>query len=290
MTQLHWRNYADLVRDTMKLAPMLADVDAIVGIPRSGMFPAAILATALHKPLGMIGEVDPTSEPVYPVILFASGARLKDGPPRRLSVAVVDDSVLVGSAMNKAHNSFEDHESLHVVRACVYCHPASTDKVDAYAVALPSPRVFEWNLFGSELSKHSILDIDGVLCPDPPVPEDDWAAYLDYLVSAPLLHKPLFKVAGLVTNRLEKTRDVTEAWLADHGIEYGTLTMAPFESAQARRRMSTPADLKSAWYAGFIESHPTPGILIESHDHIASQVARNVRRPVVSLQSMRCFE
>lgn len=279
---LNFRNYRDLVRDTMKLAPALRDVDAIVGVPRSGMLPATILATALHKPLA----APPTG--TYDLVV-AAGARVRKvlGPVER--VAVVDDSVWTGAAIERATAPVIDAlpGSAEVLRACVYMHPDAHEHVDHWAVDVPGPRVFEWNLFGSEMIRHSMIDIDGVLCPDPPMNEDDRAAYVEYILDAPLLHKPLFPVAALATNRIQFYRAETEEWLAKNGIEYGELVMAPFESAAARRRMSNPIELKAAWYLDHARTHP--GIFIESHDRIAQGIAQIVGRPVVSCQSMEVF-
>lgn len=286
MGALNWRNLDDLARDTMLLAPKLRDVDAIVGIARSGVLPAAILATALHKPLAMCETADHGEGFVDKEgISIACGRRLRESPEDRTlrRVAVVDDSVLTGLTFRGV---LSEHAGPDFIRACVYLQPGAEEHVDHFAMHLPAPRIFEWNLFGSELIKHSILDIDGVLCPDPPMMEDDRAAYEDYIASAPILNKPLFPVAAICTNRIEPYREVTENWLRDNGIEFGALHMAPFSTAEARRRMSTPADLKSAWYA----NHDAPGVLVESHDWIAEVVARNVGRPVISLQSRRCFE
>lgn len=276
---LNWRNLSDLRRDTLLLADRLRHVDAIVGLPRSGMFPASILATHLHKPVGML---DPTGS-----LAIGGGARLDEWSVR--SIALIDDSVLTGSAMNRALAAIAFAGDMGIERietACVYWHPQDLDHVEHYAVELPAPRVFEWNLFGSEISKHSLFDIDGVLCPDPPMAEDNQREYEEYIGAAPLLFKPLFPVAAICTNRIEPYRATTEAWLAANGIEYGALHMAPFDTPPARRRLSTPIDLKSAWYAG----HEHPGVLVESHDAIAEAVAYNVGRPVISMQSRRCFE
>jgi hypothetical protein len=267
---LNFRNYSELIRDTLKLAPALADVDAIVGVPRSGMFPASVLATYLHKPLAIGGYLHP----------FA-GARIPMPENMDRGVwAVVDDSVFTGAAMKNTYHGNG------IVKACVYMTPGAEEHVDHFACHVDQPRLFEWNLFGSDISRESLFDIDGVLCPDPPMPEDSETAYLEYIAKAPMKYRPLYKVAGIVTNRLEKRREVTEAWLAANGVEYDTLQMAPFSTPQARRRMSSPSDLKSAWYS----AHTRPGILVESHDRIAEVVSRNTGRPVVSVQSMRCFQ
>lgn len=270
---MNFRNYADLVRDTMLLAPALRDVDAIIGVPRSGMLPATILACALHKSLAIPGGP------------LEHGARMTAiAQDQCRSVAIVDDSVFTGEAMEFALEMSADMYD-EVLRACVYMKPGSEEHVDHYSVLLDQPRAFEWNLFGSELIKHCLLDIDGVLCPDPPMPEDDARAYEDYIASAPVLHRPLNPVTAICTNRIERHRQATEEWLAANEIEYGRLYMAPFPSARARRAMSTPADLKSVWYDG-----TKADLLIESHDHIAEQVAANVGQPVISVQSWRCFE
>ena len=283
MSALSWRACADLARDTLKLAPMLAGVDAIMGVPRSGMLPASILACHMHKPLGTVHF-----EHGERFFRCHHGSRLRS-PPGDVIVAVVDDSVLTGSSMKVATGSLVAPTLARgvsgVIRACVYMQPGAESHVDHFAVVVPSPRVFEWNLFGSEIIRHSLIDIDGVLCPDPPMSEDDEGAYSDYIASAPVLYMPMHGVSGVVTNRLEKYREATICWLESNGIGFGSLRMAPFGSASARRRMSTPAALKSAWYS----THTAPGVLVESHDHIASEVASCTGRPVISIQSMRCF-
>lgn len=280
---LHFRSYSDLKRDTLKLAPRLEDVDAIVGIPRSGMLPAAILATHLHKPLGMLNSLSPDE-----VICFGAGARhIADWVVK--SIALVDDSVLTGAAMLEACEQCDTRAEWkwNVTRACVYLLPGAQGHVDACSMFLPAPRVFEWNLFNSVMLDHALVDIDGVLCPDPPMLEDaDPEGYVDYIgLEAPLLYRPGRKVRGLVTNRLECHRVVTEAWLARHGIEHGGLSMAPFTTPGARRRMSTPAALKAAWLGADAKA----GLMIESHDQIAEQVGLATGKPVISIQSMRAF-
>lgn len=50
---MHFRSVADLNTDihaSLHLFPR--DIDAVIGIPRSGMLPAAIIALALNVPMG----------------------------------------------------------------------------------------------------------------------------------------------------------------------------------------------------------------------------------------------
>ncbi len=275
---LNFRNYSELIRDTLKLAPALADVDAIVGVPRSGMIPATVLAQALNKPLAMAGH-----------LIARSGNRV-DVPidvNNKGRWALVDDSVYTGRSMTQW-----TYDSEWCVRACVYMDPAvDPSLVHFAAVELPRPRIFQWNLWNCDMLRNCLIDIDGVLCPDPPMPEDAGEPYVKYIESAPVLHRPAVPVAAIVTNRLERHREATERWLAAAGVEYGQLLMAPFDTPGARRRLSTPADLKSAWYDAWVRdtSHPL-GVLIESHDRIASQVSANVGAPVISTQSWSCFQ
>ena len=49
------KTYADLYADTLALIPRLPQIQAVYGVPRSGMLPAAIIATELNVPLGMVG-------------------------------------------------------------------------------------------------------------------------------------------------------------------------------------------------------------------------------------------
>ena len=90
---------------------------------------------------------------------------------------------------------------------------------------------------------------------------------------------PTFPLNGIVTNRLERHRPQTEAWLAKHGIEYGKLIMSPYATFAERDRANDSARRKANAYA----ADPTLRLFIESDDQQAIQIAKFSGRPVFSM-------
>ncbi len=105
------------------------------------------------------------------------------------------------------------------------------------------------------------------------------ARYLDFLHNAQPRRIPSIPVKGIVTNRLERHRPETEAWLKRHGIQYGTLHMSPHPTFAVRDAAHDAAARKAAIYA----ADPTVRIFIESDDPQAQEIARRTGRPVFSV-------
>lgn len=260
------KTYADLYADTLALIPRLPRISSVYGVPRSGMLPAAIIATELNVPLGMCGAR-----------VTGGGQRLERRRRSGGSVLVIDDSVSSGHAMRQARRQVPG-----AVYAALYMRPGRGEHVDIFGEVLPRPRIFAWSLWHSAFIERCLVDFDGVLCADPPVPDDDGPAYQAAIESAVPLFRPR-KVRGIVTNRLELWRPQTEAWLAEHGIEYGTLTMNPSANARARRR-SDVAAYKAAAY-----SATDAPLFIESSDAQAERIAAISGRPALAVPSWRLW-
>jgi len=266
MSTLQWKNYADLSRDIKKLLPQIdrRRYTSVCGIPRSGMVPASMLAFELGLPLSMLG-------------CDGSGRGRRVGAtPNFGRTLVVDDSVYKGGAMAGARAVLGASADY----ACVYVTPGSEHLVDFYAEQLPGPRYFQWNVFGIHATRTFMFDMDGVLCVDPVAFDDDGPAYVDNIANAQPLHIPTVAIKAICTNRIERHRGVTEAWLDRHGVRYGELIMQPFGSAAERRELSDPATFKAQHYGkgGY-------GLYVESHKSHAANIARLARRPVLSVET-----
>lgn len=276
--------YADLARDVDALVSILPrdNIAVVFGVPRSGMIPATMVATALGVPLGMChnGSTKVTG-----------GARIRERGAGGGRLLLVDDSLSTGSAMKAALTDLisMDAPADAIIPAVVY----STPEADAKEIALryyhgrtvPLPRAFQWNLFGSALIRDALLDMDGVLCHDPEPFDDDGTKYQAAIESAIPLHLPTIPVRGIVTNRIERWRGITHDWLTRHGVEYDELVMQPYPTAAKRRQESTPASFKAAHYFG-----SDAGLFIESHDHQAGVIWRHTGKPVLSIESNRVFQ
>jgi orotate phosphoribosyltransferase len=274
---MHYRSIAELNQQVVEWTGRLPrDLDLIVGIPRSGLLVANLLALHLNLPLtdvqGLVrGET------------FEGGARLKrKGRARPLTepqtVLVVDDSVHSGRQMMAVRERLTAANLPHELRyAAAYVKPGAEDQVDYFADVVPLPRCFEWNLMHSrELLAMSCMDIDGVLCRDPENHEnDDGEKYIRFLDSAEPRHLPSEPVGWLVTCRLQKYRSHTERWLGAAGVRYEELLMMSYPDQASRQAANAYASYKADIYR-----RTGARLFIESSHAQALEIAALSKKPV----------
>lgn len=267
---MNYRSISDLskaIRSNLFRVP--ADVDLVVGIPRSGMLAASILALNLNI---RFCDVDfflkndalrsgVTRNARYPAINSPSDAK---------HILIVDDSVSSGESLQLIRNQIvAERRPQRVTYCAIYTAPSATEKVDVYFEVLKHPRVFEWNLMHRAFLQECCVDIDGVLCVDPTeLQNDDGPAYKEFLRNASPLVIPSYPVGHLVTSRLERYRGETEQWLKKHNVAYGMLHMLDLPDAKTRRLLGCHASFKAEVYGRltntelFIESEPDQAKLI----------------------------
>ncbi len=243
------RTYNDLIKCMVdNLYKIPRDIDLIVGIPRSGMMVANILALYMNLPCTDIDNFLRKGE-------FRTGDTKKcSGWIKSVSeakrVLVVDDSVSTGTALKEAKRLLEKVDCEFVWLAA-YIMPFNKSNVDIYFEVCNQPRMFEWNFMHHWGLQNSCMDIDGVLCQDPSFFEnDDGNRYKAFIKNAPPKFIPTQKVGKLVTSRLEKYRSVTELWLKRYGIEYDELIMMDGISALERQLEGNHARFKAEIYKG----------------------------------------
>jgi orotate phosphoribosyltransferase len=283
---MKYRSVADLDEDVVAWLPQLpADLELIVGIPRSGLLVASLLALHLNLPMtDVAGLIE--GRVLQPGPRYADDVTGLLDEPRR--VLVVDDSVLLGRQLETVKTRVQTARLAHTVRyAALYPAPASEHHVDFYFEIVEPPRCFEWNLMHHPwvLSK-TCMDIDGVLCRDPtPAENDDGPQYRRFLASSDRRYLPTVPVRWLVTARLEKYRSLTEEWLRANGVEYGELIMMDYPDMAARRAANAYASFKADAYARtgallFVESSPT----------LAAEIARLSGKSVFCLETRRMID
>ena len=225
---------AQLIRDCKNLLlPQVSNLNlkGVIGIPRSGMLPASMIAMWLNLPLYFL---DPQNNllPMSAATKFG-GLRMLDHKGSNGRLLIVDDTVYAGTAMSNVKSKLNEDAYF----CCVYFRPESEFKPDFYAKELKSPHLLEWNFFDSGYLKDSIFDFDGIFSPN--VPYEiciDEERYIEYIKNVkPLPHRiPKRRCKGIVTARLEKYRSITEDWLRRHGVKYGFLKMYPTEDEAKR--------------------------------------------------------
>ena len=263
---------SDLVRRNLFRIPH--DVDLVVGVPRSGMLPATMIALALNKRLTDIDSFveGRVFEPGY------RGSLQQWGEIRK--VLVVDDSVNSGMAMTKAKEQLAsvaaDYEITYLA---VIAASSGIPFVDLFFELVDDERVFEWNLFHHYLMSEACLDVDGVLNVDPEM-DDDGPLYLDFLKNAKPLHLPTVEVNTLISCRLEKYRQETEEWLHEHNVRYKNLVMLDFPDKQTRVKWGKHGEYKADYYA-----QSPCRLFVESSLRQARIIADKTHKPVICMET-----
>lgn len=278
------RTVADLNALVLRHLWRIADVDLVVGIPRSGLLAANLIALHLNVPLVTLDDF------LDGRVAQRSTRRtgLKHRPLDRAKIIIVDDAVGSGQTVDTARQKVKetvDIGSRQVLYLTPYVSAATAFKVDIYFEVFDHPRAFEWNLMHHEYTKAFCLDLDGVLCRDPTVDEnDEGPAYENFLDTAAPLVIPSRGVGAIVTARLEKYRDRTEAWLHKHRVAYQRLVMLDLPTGHERRRLRAHAKLKADAYARLGAS-----LFVESDPGQAHEIHARTGRPVYCLGTSRFY-
>ncbi len=276
---MHYRSISDLNDDIVSWIPRLPkDIDLIVGIPRSGLLVANLLAVHLNLPLtdldGLLNKR-----------MISGGDRLNRPVTlpsmRKLKILIVDDIVWTGAQLAIAKEKIALAELSHEIQyGVVYMHSYSAALVDYYYEKLPGNRLFEWALLHNQYLTDACMDIDGVLCRDTIGSEDDDGDnYRRFLTTVEPEFIPSWPVGWLVTSRLEKYRDLTEEWLERHNIPYKELVMLDLPTARERRRTNASPKFKADVY-----KRTGAKVFFESSLTEASEIANLSGRPVYSLE------
>lgn len=280
----NYQDMADALRRGLWMVPH--DVDIIVGIPRSGMIPALMLAELLNK---RCADLD----------AFIDGREMSSGRRGGLmrggnigKVLVVDDSVASGNALNAVKRRLEAMKYRYTfVYACVYAESReATSLVDICFdnIWRDGEKFYrkEWNILHlfPHLASAGMWDIDSLLCKEPPN-DKDTEAYEAYLKDAVPMIIPTTPVGAIVTYRLEKYRDVTEAWLERNGIRYKRLVMFNAPDRVTRNRTISGGGFKGKVYAAATWAR----LFYESDAHQAEVISKMSGKPVFCYENGRVY-
>lgn len=277
---MNYRNIDDLNHCILQhLSILPRDFDLIVGVPRSGMFPANLLALYLNLP---VTDLDSFRNGH----IYQTGERGKTFNRTDIKkVLVVDDSIATGNAIQKCRRSLQDIGSGCEIKYCaIYCVPEHAKDVDYHFEILAYPRFFQWNILNHGILQHACMDIDGVLCVDPtPEENDDGENYRRFLQDAAPLFIPKVPVGTLVTSRLEKYRPETVAWLEKNRVKYNKLVMLDLPDMAARQRANCHASFKAKEYG----SSTGYMLFVESSQAQAEEINRLTSKPVLCTETFQ---
>lgn len=284
---MNYRSIADIsntIRNNLHKLPR--DIDLIVGVPRSGMLAANIIALFRNLKQTDLGgyltdtplKHGSTRKTLSPQVIKPSDAK---------HVLVVDDSIDSGGSLENTRALIADIAGKQKITYCaVYSTKQSIHIPHVFLEVVEQPRFFEWNVMHRPFLAQCCLDIDGVLCLDPTdVENDDGAAYINFIRNVPPLVVPSYSVGHLVTSRLEKYRSETEHWLEKHDFVYGQLHMLDLPDAQTRRRMGCHASFKADVFRSLKDAE----LFIESEDNQAAKIADISGKPVLCSNTQKMY-
>ena len=285
MQMYNWRNFSDLantIRNNVKILP--SDIDLIVGIPRSGMIPAYMIALFLNKQACSIDEY------LNNIDLHRGERPFYASANSNRKVLIVDDSVHSGVSLNKVKNRIALNKDKLIGDTLYYCaiyaREQSKGLVDFYFEELETPRLFQWNYLNHNINSKSCFDIDGVLCCDPePWQNDDGEKYINFIKNAKPLFIPSYTIKALVTSRLEKYRKVTEEWLKNNNVKYEELYMLNLPSKEERLRLKAHGSFKAEIYSKLTDAE----LFIESDYKQAKEICALTNKPVICVSTDEIF-
>ena len=275
---------ADLVDDAMELGRHIPWklFSGIIAVARSGLIPAAILATHYHVPLWAISPIAGNLTTV------GSGHRLGDpGRPPAGRLHVMDDTASNGGTMRQILSHLTRViNARDLYSAVVYATPQAADAIDFVGRIYPKPHYLDWNWQNTFWAKALAYDFDGILCDEPPGYDDD-PSYRDFLENARPLYLPKLYPAVIVSARCEWTRPHSIAWLDRHGVSIRRLILWPGDPDD---RWKTP-DTVARWKADELRKLSRQGIHVfaESDPRLAEAIAAEADMPVICPAARRIF-
>ena len=279
---MNYQSFQDMSNLIMDNIHKFTAYDLLIGIPRSGMIPALMIASKLNMPV-----CDLYSFARHDEFTIQGGGRsqiLNFNLNNIKNPLIIDDSIHSGVSMEKAESFLRKNGILQYKTCAIYATEASKHKVDVFLDILAQPRVFEWNILQCWITNLAMFDLNGVLCVDPVV-DDDGEKYIEYITNAPLKIKPTMTIDTIVTCRLEKYRTITEQWLHGNNIQYKNLIMLPFNTKDERILWGQHAEYKAEHY----KNSPTI-LFVESSKAQADKIYNITKKPVFCIENNQLIQ
>lgn len=267
---MNYKSIKDLNLDILDWLPRLPqNLDLIVGIPRSGMLVANLMALYLDLPFTDIESF--REGRIINAGCRYGGEDINNLLNKKLNILVVDDSLNTGFEMNRIKQKLSATATTHnIFFGAVYVVADKKSNVNYYHSVLPTPRIFEWNIMNHGSLEKFCIDIDGVLCRDPEEYEnDDGDKYVHFVRNVHPKIIPKKTIGWLVTCRLEKYRAITEEWLYKNKVKYEKLIMLDLPDKKTRISTNSHSTFKA-----FVYKETNADLFVESSLSQAFEISR----------------
>ena len=272
----------NIVRENIYKIPR--DIDGVIGIPRGGMLIASVISEFLNLPL-------------YSVESFLRGEDIGFGaagktivPSSHKKYIVVDDSASSGKSFRNIREILSTRDEKFVYVAAVCDDRKKLDCVDIVLSYVREFRLFELNMFRLPLIRAMILDLDGVICENPPTWIDfDEEKYVDFITNArpkfPIRYAPL----AICTTRILKYSSITTDWLKRNNVPYKNIYMLDLPSIKERfENIKNPCvkNMKATAYNKYKKAI----LFIESNPKEAMHIFNMTGRPVLCTDNNTLYQ
>jgi uncharacterized HAD superfamily protein/orotate phosphoribosyltransferase len=267
--------YHDLVSWTLNWVPALPrDYDVIVGIPREGLLIATILSLQFGKPLATPDSL--VRGQIWTSRNNPSGKTIKN-------ILLVDDSSASGESMSDAVKYLQANGNWNISTAALFVIDEMKNTVDYHLKSIQNELV-ESALVHHKKTLKIGFDMDGVICEDCPPPIDDNEdEYVKWITTVRPRLIPTYTIDIIVSNRLEKYRHQTEAWLHNYGVKYSKLVL--WDISSKAERIGNWTDHKIA-----ILQKERPTLFYESDINQAEIIHKRTGIPVLCTDTMVLFD
>jgi orotate phosphoribosyltransferase len=236
--------HAGMVSDWIRELPK--DFDIVCAIPRSGLITGSMIATTLKKPLTTPDNL------VQGVVWGNHGTMVgRTDYGAETTILLVDDSVGSGENMGKAAKLIQaKFPTIKIIWAALVIVNDNKDKVDRYHIQYnDNVRIsFEYNITRITTRYGKLAcDMDGIICRDYLIPLSE-EGYVHWIKSVDPYLTPTHTFEAIITNRKEKYRNITEAWLEEHRVTYKHLIMNETGGNTLQFKIDALLKIKPDWY------------------------------------------
>lgn len=252
--------WTDLTECGCLLARTLAreNITSVIGVPRSGLFLANLIAVYLHIPLFAFDQKRRCLRTI------GAGGRLPNSTDLGGNPVLVDDTVSSGRTLNYVWEVLRGHYGIrNCLKLVAYSSEWGEGLVDMAGWYYERPHYLEWCFVNTFWARSFAYDFDGVLCED--FVGGDATQYKRHLEEAKALYVPRLFPIFVVSARLEETRNDCLVWLAKHGVSVKSLILWERDEHSRWQSATAVAEWKSlhlrrlrseSGVRGFIESDP----------------------------------